>query len=144
MNRQGASGAELVVLFDGLCGMCTRWARTGERLDGGRGRVRFVANQVPGVVEEHGLTRAMVDHQIWAFDRAGRATGGAQAVGAIAQVLAGSRQGCAGVLPRVLAWPGIVGVVDGVYQWVARNRRHFPGATPWCTANPGGCGVHEA
>lgn len=130
--------AELTVLFDGYCGMCTRSMDAVKRVDRAD-RIELVANQVPEVREKYGLTKEMVDYQVWAIDAAGRRIGGAQAIAAIVDVLLGQRSGVRGVLARTTSVPGISHAIDALYQWVARNRRHFPGTTPWCERHAGEC-----
>lgn len=143
---QGDTGpAVLTVLFDGRCGMCTRSARIGRRIDR-LGSVEYLAHQVPGVRDRFGITREQADYQIWAIDADGRAVGGAQAVAAIldASVVDAVFGGVAvrrlHPLERLATLPGIEQGLDVAYQWVARNRRRFPGMTPWCESHSGVCG----
>jgi predicted DCC family thiol-disulfide oxidoreductase YuxK len=41
----------------------------------------------------------------------------------------------------LLPWkvPGMPWLLDRAYEMIAKNRYRFPGDTPWCVANDGGC-----
>lgn len=154
---RAARPAELTVLFDGHCGFCTRCVDAVEARDP-QGRIAFLAHQVPGVRERHGVTRAQAEYQLWAIGPGGERAGGAQAVAAILDTLLGSggrleigarlghgsderahRAGRRGPLERAARLPGVEQLLDAAYQWVARNRSRFPGTTPWCEAHTGTC-----
>lgn len=119
------------LVFDGDCGFCTRAVGWIERLDR-HGRVRAVACQMPGVAEAHGLTAMQCAEAVWAFTPDGRRHRGASAANAVLGTALGTR------LPlRIYALPGSRALQDRAYDWVAANRRRFPGATPWCRAHSG-------
>jgi len=65
---------EIVLIFDGRCGFCTRAARWIRRWDR-RGRVRLVPCQRPGAPERYGLTRAQCEEAAWAITPDGGAIG---------------------------------------------------------------------
>lgn len=144
-----APDARLTVLFDGHCGFCTRCVEEVRRLDD-RGRVEFLAHQVPGVRERWGVTRAQAEYQLWAIGPGGERSGGAQAVAAILDTLLGLDPGTRGRNPgrvrlpraplaRASRLPLVEPLLDRAYQWVARNRGRFPGTAPWCSSHPTDC-----
>ena len=97
-----------------------------QRLDRHR-RVRIVPFQRPGVLAEAGLTVADVEGAAWVVDAGGRRYRGAAAINAAVAAALGWSW-----LLDVYFWPGVGGVEDAVYAWVARHRSHFPGITPYC------------
>jgi predicted DCC family thiol-disulfide oxidoreductase YuxK len=127
---------ELVVLYDGLCGFCTRsveWIRARDP----EGRVLALPNQTPGLREQFGLSRAEVDRQLYAVGNAGAVYGGAAAFFRIFRALGG--------VWAKLAWiyrvPGIPWCSALVYFFVARNRGRLArwGVTPTCERSGATC-----
>lgn len=126
------------LVFDGHCAFCTRAANWIERLDRA-GRVRLHPLQRPGVLERFGLTEGEALTAAWVFeaDAAGRPLRplrGAAAVNRAIDAALGTR-----VCSALYRVPGIWWIEDLAYQWIADHRSWFPGATPWCAANPGDC-----
>lgn len=102
-------------------------------------RVTTVPFQRPGFPESAGLTRALCEASTWAITPDGATFGYAQAVNLVVAVLLGSP------LPLWLyAIPGMRQLQERAYRWVAANRRHFPGDTPYCEQNPEECGGAES
>jgi predicted DCC family thiol-disulfide oxidoreductase YuxK len=132
--------AEVLLVFDGHCGVCARFADWVARRDRA-GRVRLLPSQAPGLIEALGLTRAEVDREAWAFDRAGRAFAGAAAVNRTLRALGG----LPGILGRAYALPGLRWCEDAGYHWFSRHRGAFHrwGAVPACD-RPGVTCVEES
>lgn len=97
-----------------------------QRLDRRR-QVHIVPFQKPGVLADAGLTVAEAEGAAWVVDRQGRRYRGAAAIHAALAAALGWPP-----LLDVYFWPGVTGVEDAVYAWVARHRSHFPGLTPAC------------
>lgn len=97
-----------------------------------------VANQVPGVIERYGLTRADVDRAAWAIEPGGRRFEGAAAVNRVWRELGGGWSRLGGAYRIGL----LAGVEDGVYAWFARNRSLFSrfGVRPECDEPGAPCG----
>ena len=126
---------EIVLIFDGRCGFCTRAARWIRRWDRG-GRVRLVTCQRPGAPERYGLTRAQCEEAAWAITPDGRRHRGAAAVLAAL----GGALGWPGLL-RLYAFPTIRWLADGLYEQIARHRGRLPGVRPYCEEHPEECGA---
>ncbi|KAA0081955.1 DUF393 domain-containing protein [Mycolicibacterium sp. P9-64] len=122
-----------VLYFDGVCGMCTRarnlllrWNRTGA--------LETRPFQQEGTAQLLGLTESMMHESSWWLDSSGAVYGGAEAINAALSVALGS------TLPlRIYRLPGIRGVQEMTYRWVATHRYRFPGTTPYCEAHPVAC-----
>lgn len=121
---------ELTLIFDGHCGVCTRVAQIVHRHDR-HSRIHLAAAQLAGVREQYGLTKLQTDEAAWAIDAQGRRYRGAAAIVAVLGALFQIRE----VLLTVYGLPGIREVMDAGYRWVAANRRHLPGVTPFCATN---------
>lgn len=115
----------MILVFDGDCGMCTRYAEwVRHRLPAD---VDVVAWQQVEDLSTLGLTRADVECAAWWLDGSRRA-GGAEA---IARSLVAT-DGPTAVMGRVLlAWP-ISRLARPVYRWIAHNRQRLPGSTDAC------------
>ena len=83
--------------------------------------------------ERTGLTEAQTERAAWTV-APGVEVGGPRAVGMFLAIAWNSRL-------VLLPWrvPGVAWLLDRVYEWIARNRRRFPGQTPWCVAHPDAC-----
>ncbi len=93
-----------------------------------------VAAQAHGVWDRTGLTEEQTDRAAWTV--AGDAVAGGPR--AVALMLAVAWNSKLPMLPfRV---PGLPWLLDRLYEWIAANRRRFPGETPWCVAHPDECG----
>jgi predicted DCC family thiol-disulfide oxidoreductase YuxK len=124
---------EVVLLFDGTCGICTRlarWVRARDRA----GRILVLPNQTPGILARYGLSRAAADRDAWAFDAAGRAFAGADAINRVLRSLGGGWA----LLAGLVALPGLHRFERYAYRWIADHRRYLArlGVTPEC-ARPG-------
>lgn len=121
-------GARLLLIYDGWCGVCTRTVEWVRRRDPA-GRVWTLPNQVPGLKERVGLTRAQVDRAAWAIDRAGRRFAGAAAINRTLEELGGWR-----FVARLYRLPGIRQIEDLAYAVFAANRGRFArwGVVPAC------------
>ncbi|MGH8932454.1 MAG: thiol-disulfide oxidoreductase DCC family protein [Egibacteraceae bacterium] len=125
--------ATVTLLFDGCCGFCTRSVGWLERLDR-KGRVTIVPYQHPGAPEAHGLTLEQCEQAARAVAPDGRCCSGAAAMNIAAAVALGNP------LPVWLyERPPMRRLQDGLYRWVARNRRRLPGVTPFCLQQPEAC-----
>ena len=114
-----------VLIYDGDCGMCTRWMERVRRWDRG-GRIEVLPLQSPDVVQRFpSLARTALMEAMHFVEPDGRVSRGA-----------GAAERMLGVLP--LGWgigwlfhlPLARPVADRIYGWVARNRTRL------------GCGEH--
>jgi predicted DCC family thiol-disulfide oxidoreductase YuxK len=82
------------------------------------GRVSALPNQVPGLADHYGLTRADVDRAVWSVDAEGRMLSGAAATNAVLAELGGLWRllAAAGRLP-VISW-----LEERAYRWIAAHR----------------------
>lgn len=121
-----AGGVEPPVLvFDGDCGFCTSSARFLERRVPVRAAV--VAWQFADL-DALGTTAERAQYEVLWVDRAGRVSGGAEAIGRMLMA-AGGLWRVPGVLLRV---PPVSWLAHGVYRLVANNRHRMPGGTAAC------------
>ena len=121
------------LVFDGRCGVCTRFVRVMQRLDRKR-RITAVPYQKPGVPASVGLTAEECRRAAWAVTPEGYHHRGAEAVNVALAVALGAR------LPYALyRLPLIKRVQDRVYDWIAANRHRLPGDEPHCLQYPGEC-----
>jgi len=122
--------AATVLVFDGHCGFCTRAVAWLLRLDR-RHRLIPLPYQLPGVPQRYGLAPDDCRTAAWTFTPDGRWFRGAGAINAALATAVGNR------LPLwIYRLPVIRWAQDAAYDWIARNRRLFPGVTPWCSAHP--------
>lgn len=121
------------LFFDGNCGMCTRAVYFILKLNR-TGQLRTAPLQGEGVAERLGIPRTRIlDAARW-LDDSGVVYEGAEAVNAAAAVALGSR------LPLlVYRIPGVRGLQNAVYRYVAGHRHRFPGTTPYCDSHPVTC-----
>jgi predicted DCC family thiol-disulfide oxidoreductase YuxK len=138
--RHQLQGADLLLIFDGHCGVCTRFADWVQHCDAS-GRVRLVPSQAHGLLDATGLTRAELDREAWALDRSGRWYAGAAAINRVLRALGGSWR----LLALAYAVPGVRWCEDAGYRWFARHRSRLSrwGVTPACE-RPGGECVGDA
>jgi predicted DCC family thiol-disulfide oxidoreductase YuxK len=120
-----------VLLYDGRCGFCRIWVRRLRRWDRA-GRIDYVPYQLRSAVgdlpwvPDEALGRAM--HFVVP---GGRIDAGARALPAILGYLPG------GALIRLLfKAPGMSGLADRVYRWVATHRHQLGGPGATCEAEP--------
>jgi predicted DCC family thiol-disulfide oxidoreductase YuxK len=128
-------GGVPVALYDGHCRLCTRYGLSLVRRSGGRVVARSFHD--PGVLESFpGLTPDECMRELKVVDARGRVRGGAEAVVYV--------MGRGSPLLRVLLspyfLPGLRGLIDRLYAWVARNRYRLFGRTEECGDEA--CAVH--
>lgn len=122
------------LIFDGECGFCTRSRDLLIRLDR-RHRMDTEPLQRPGVPERVGVPREDLKKSVYWLAEDGTTCTGAEAVNAALSTALGT-----GLPSRIYRLPGMRGVQEAAYRWVAANRHRLPGKTPWCTSNPENCG----
>ncbi len=107
----------MLLIFDGDCALCCRWAEWLKRK--ADGRVEVVASQVADL-SDLGLTGAQVDSSVWLV-RGDERLAGHQAIGAALVEVGGVWKvvGFACLVPPT-SW-----VARGVYWVIARNRRRI-------------------
>ena len=119
--------------FDGVCGMCTRFAYFVRRMDR-TGTLDIAPFQPPGSAERLGLDPVRMLQSSWWLDSSGAVYGGAEAVNAALSAALGTR------LPLfVYRIPGVGALQEFAYRWVATHRYRFPGTTPYCESHPVAC-----
>jgi predicted DCC family thiol-disulfide oxidoreductase YuxK len=91
--------------------------------------VLALSNQTPGLIEQYGLTRAEVDREVWAIDRAGRKWGGAAAINRVLEELGGKWA----LLAKAYRLAPLRWLEDRVYRWVAAHRAWI---SRWWGAEP--------
>ncbi|WP_242894135.1 thiol-disulfide oxidoreductase DCC family protein [Actinomadura litoris] len=114
-----------VLVYDGDCGFCTSSVRFLER------RVPVDATVVAfqfADLDALGTTAERAEHEVLWIDRAGRISGGAEAIGRLLTA-AGGPWRALGVLMRV---PPVSWAAHVVYRLVANNRQRMPGSTAAC------------
>lgn len=122
---------QLLVVFDGRCGVCSRIARRMVALDR-RGRVAWMPSQRAGLPAAMGLGEDDVAAAAWAVTRSGeRLRGAAAMLAGFDAALLGGRAHLA-ELHRV---PGLRQALDAAYAWFARNRGLFGGRAA-CDVRP--------
>jgi predicted DCC family thiol-disulfide oxidoreductase YuxK len=121
--------ARLVLLFDGTCGPCTRFAGWIRRFDSS-GRVAIQPNQLPGVLAAHGLTRAEADRSAWVIEPSGHRISGAAGLNRVLEELGGGWR----LLALSYRVPLLASVEEAAYRWLAANRERLGwlGVTPEC------------
>lgn len=129
--------ARLLLIFDGHCGVCARFADWVELHDTAR-RVRLLPSQTPGLLPALKLTRAEVDREAVALDGDGRTYTGAAAINRVLQEIGGGWA----LLARVYAIPGVRWCEGLGYRWFARHRSRW-GRTPWCERAGARCAPDE-
>ena len=123
--------AQILIVFDGRCGVCSRIARRMVRLDR-RQHAAWMPSQRAGLPEAAGLAAEDVASAAWAVTPSGARLRGAAAMlaGLDAALLGGRARLHA--LHRV---PGLRQALDAGYAWFARNRGRFQG-TAACDIRP--------
>lgn len=122
---------QLLLIYDGQCGVCSRIAARMLLMDRHR-RAAWMPSQRAGLAEAAGLTAEEVESAAWAVTRSGKRLRGPAAMlaGLDAVLLAG--HGHLAALHRV---PVLRGILDAGYNWLARNRGRFRG-TAVCDVRP--------
>src|SRR5688500_8614165 len=127
----------VLFIFDGRCGVCTRFVRMLRGLESlsrafhGRdrgSRVRMVPYQKPGVTRSTGLSLEDCRASAWAVSSDGERYRGAEAISVVISGAIGPR------IPHTLYRLPLIGdLQDLVYGWIAANRRRLPGDKPYCS-----------
>jgi predicted DCC family thiol-disulfide oxidoreductase YuxK len=126
---------QLLLIYDGWCGVCARAARWIRRHDPDR-RLLLLPNQTPGLRRRIGLSKEDVDRAVWVIDAAGRRYEGAAAINRTLAELGRWRY-----LAALYRLPLIRRSEDQCYRWFAANRGRFArwGITPACERPGAGC-----
>ncbi len=122
---------QLLVIFDGTCGFCSRVVAWVAGLDWRR-KVVWLPSQTPGLGPLVGLTQADTDAAAWAVMPSGAHRRGA---GAVAATLDAFLPAGVPVMTAIYRVPGLRQLADLAYAWVARNRGRFAGV-PFCDMRP--------
>jgi predicted DCC family thiol-disulfide oxidoreductase YuxK len=126
------------LIFDGYCGFCTRAVQALQRLDRHE-RLRVVAWQTPGTLEEFRLSRTQVQQAAWLISANGQRQHGAKAiVGALALAID------APVLIRIVDIQIISWLAAATYTWISRNRYRLRGVQAYCLQQATNCTDGEA
>jgi predicted DCC family thiol-disulfide oxidoreductase YuxK len=130
-SRADALGPnQIVVIYDGTCGLCSNIARWMTRLDWRRALV-WLPSQAAGVTESARLTPTDVAEAAWAVAPDGTKQRGAAAISMAVDQLWPRGTPVFAALYRL---PGLHGLADAGYRWLALNRHRIPGA-PACGLN---------
>ena len=115
----------MYLVFDGNCGVCTRWALWLAKRDT-PGRLELLPHQTPHVPERFGLSPADVRREVWLITPTAT-YGGAAAIAQLLDYTYGLR-----IFARLQRIPGVGVLSDVGYRLLARYRGKLPGAQPWC------------
>lgn len=122
---------QLLVIYDGTCGFCSRVAARAAKLDWRR-KALWLPSQTFELAPLVGLTAADTNAAAWAVTPTGAYRRGA---GAIAAVLDAFLPGGPPLLTAIYRLPGLRQLGDRAYDWVAQNRGRFAG-TATCSLGP--------
>lgn len=124
---------QVTLVFDGMCGFCTRTVRLLKMLDR-NGHVTAIPFQTSGVPEQYGLNFEQCNSVAWVVTPDYKHYPGAAAINMVLAVALGT------ALPvQIYRLPGMQQIQNRVYDWIARNRRRFRGDTPHCIQHPDAC-----
>ncbi|MDY7107308.1 MAG: DUF393 domain-containing protein [Planctomycetota bacterium] len=141
-HPQEHTSQELTIFIDGECPLCRREARTLERLDRGRGRLKLV--DITDASFDPGRFGRSVDQMMAAIH--GRLPDGTMITGMEVFRRAYAAVGL-GWLLAPTAWPGLRRLFDRLYAWFARNRTRLTGrgsdCSERCRPRPQAVPVHE-
>ncbi len=126
----------LTVFYDGWCSLCAGTARSLNKMDRGRSRVRMVDFRADfSEAAAAGITPQALEGAMHAVHPDGRVTAGPEAVRDALRVLG------LGPMSAVLGWPVVGGVFGVFYDWLARNRlKWFGGGRGEVGKDPSGNG----
>lgn len=123
----------VLVIFDGECGVCTRTIRLLHAWDR-RGVLAFRPCQSVPLDGVHGVTPAKCLRSVWAIADDGTIATGSDAAGLILTALVRNHWPY-----RICRLPMIRQALSLGYRLIAKNRRKLPGETPWCQQHPEDC-----
>jgi predicted DCC family thiol-disulfide oxidoreductase YuxK len=122
--------AEITVLYDGECPLCTREIAMLRRLDRERGRIGFADIAAPGFdARPYGRTQPDLMARIHAV-----LPGGALIEGVEVFRRAYAAVGL-GWLVAPTRWPILRSLADAAYRWFARNRLRLTGRSDACATD---------
>lgn len=121
------------VVYDGKCGVCTRIVRELKQIDK-RGVLTFRTCQSIGLDGWRGVTPSACHREIWALADNGMVATGADAASLIFTAMIDNWWPW-----RIGRLPVIRQILSLGYRIIAKNRRRFPGDTPWCEQHPEDC-----
>ena len=128
----------ILLLYDGHCSVCVGTARTVERLDNGRGRIRTVDFRTSTAeADQAGITPERLETSLHTVHPDGRVSRGPEAVREAMRAVR------LGAFARVLGWPIIGHVFGACYDVFARNRLNWFGTDP-TECGTGACGIEPA
>ena len=128
-HARSAQARRPVLIYDGDCGICTRFSRLVTDRLRRREHDFAVAAWQHLDLREYGLTPQECDESVkWVA--ADGAVSSAQ--DAVARTLLASRWPLR-PLGLVILVPGVNALAGVVYRWVANNRHRLPGGTPACS-----------
>lgn len=124
---------KVTVIFDGLCGMCTRTLRYARKLDR-KGVVTFRPCQSLPEEGWHGIKQWQCNKVLVTVAEDGTVALGGEAMMLMLAAMTGTN-----IPVKFGKLPFVRPLMRRSYGWVARNRRRFPGDTPWCLQHPEEC-----
>ena len=124
----GATAPRPVLVYDGDCGICTRFARLSTRLRRREGDYAVAPWQDLDLAVL-GLTEQQCDAAVQWVAADGSVSASQDA---IARSLLASRAPLR-PLGALILTPGVNALAGVVYRWVAANRSRLPGGTPACS-----------
>ncbi|GHO45363.1 thiol-disulfide oxidoreductase DCC family protein [Ktedonospora formicarum] len=134
LTQRSSGKQSTLIIFDGSCDFCTAIVTIIQRCDW-RGIFSFTPFQQPDLPESYGLTVPQCEQTVWIAMPDGHKFAGAHAVSSILDGLI--------ILPiftTLYRLPPLAKLADALYAWIARNRSHFPGVTPYCQRPGARCG----
>ncbi len=114
-----APSARLLLVYDGDCGYCQRFARWVHRRDAAA-RIQIIPSATPGILDELGLSQADVDATAWTVSGSGEQRRGAAAVNAVLSQLQPWPYRTMALLYRISS---VAFLEDRLYDWLATHRR---------------------
>lgn len=111
---------QLVVFFDGACGICTGIRETLAKLDVLR-RVKWIPLQTPRVLPLVGLTVEEAMDTVWALRPDGRLVHGVEALTSVLDALLPT----AGMISRLVGKGALRAMLEPLFHVLSKNRQHF-------------------
>lgn len=103
------------MIFDGSCGFCRKWVQRVQRWDRGQ-RLAYLPYQDAAAPDVAGRSRDALAQAAHLVRPDGEVFAGAAAARELLRYLPGG-----GAARAVLWLPGVMGVAERVYAWIARN-----------------------